>query len=110
MIRWFLRFNSIGVFFVLEIRTHGVGYYSFSVDEDMRKQQQEELKLMREKTTKNREARAQVLAKRKQMMKERLAKVKERKLLRAGLPIPGNKTHTSLASVICSFSNKNFEM
>ncbi|XP_023233696.1 coiled-coil domain-containing protein 174-like [Centruroides sculpturatus] len=62
-----------------EIRSHGVGYYSFSTEEEERKAQLENLNQLREQTVKQRSARERLKEKRKAILKARLDKVKKRK-------------------------------
>ncbi|XP_067121791.1 coiled-coil domain-containing protein 174-like [Centruroides vittatus] len=62
-----------------EIRSHGVGYYSFSTEEEERKAQLENLNQLREQTVKQRSARDRLKEKRKAILKARLDKVKKRK-------------------------------
>ncbi|XKL61815.1 hypothetical protein PGB90_001648 [Kerria lacca] len=68
-----------------EARTHGVGYFNFSQDENERKQQQEALKILREETEKSQMFTINLKEKRKQQMKQRIAAAKKRKCQRMGL-------------------------
>lgn len=62
-----------------EIRSHGVGYFSFSTEEEERQAQMENLNQLREQTIKQRSARERLKEKRKAILKARLNKVKKRK-------------------------------
>ncbi|KAJ9576691.1 hypothetical protein L9F63_025413, partial [Diploptera punctata] len=67
-------------------RNHGVGYYSFSQDEDIRKSQQEALNKLRQQTQKVQEATKDARERRKQQMEARLKAARRRKRERMGLP------------------------
>ena len=62
-----------------EVRQHGVGYFSFSADDDERRKQLNLLESLRDQTKKQRDGREVLKAKRKQALNERLAKVAARK-------------------------------
>lgn len=62
-----------------EVREHGVGFYMMSTDDEERKKQLDMLNSLHQQTAKQREMREKIKEKRKQAMKERLAKVAERK-------------------------------
>jgi len=62
-----------------EIRDHGPGYYAFDEEEEKRKEQMKLLNQLRQDTLKQREAREKLKERRKHMMKERLAKIAQRK-------------------------------
>jgi Domain of unknown function (DUF4078) len=64
-----------------EIRTKGVGFYTFSKDEEERKAQMEELKRLREQTETARTHTMSVSAKRKQALERNAAKINARRLL-----------------------------
>nr|CAI5818239.1 unnamed protein product [Callosobruchus analis] len=69
-----------------EARSHGVGYYGFSTDEDERLRQQEALKKLR-KETEEKQAEAKRLRElRDQQLAARIKAAKERKRIRLGLP------------------------
>lgn len=72
-------------FSLSEARTHGVGYYNFSQDENERLRQQEALKEMREEAEKNQAIARNLKEKREQQMKQRLAAARRRKCERLGL-------------------------
>ncbi|XP_005096856.1 coiled-coil domain-containing protein 174 isoform X1 [Aplysia californica] len=67
-----------------EIRNHGVGFYQFSKDHEIREEQLENLKKMREETMGERSRQEKVKDKRKAMMEARLAKVRQRRKLKPG--------------------------
>lgn len=77
--------NFLNSIYFLEARTHGVGYFNFSQDENERKQQQEALKILREETEKSQMFTINLKEKRKQQMKQRIAAAKKRKCQRMGL-------------------------
>ncbi|KAG2178379.1 hypothetical protein INT44_001531 [Umbelopsis vinacea] len=64
-----------------EIRTKGVGFYTFSKDEEERKAQMEELKRLREQTETARSHTMSVSARRKQALEKNAAKINARRLL-----------------------------
>ncbi|CAG0903417.1 unnamed protein product [Darwinula stevensoni] len=70
-----------------EIRSHGVGYYGFSTDEEARAAEQEALKTLRRDTQVEQKKKIERRAEKRKMMKERIKKVWEKKRLRAGLPL-----------------------
>lgn len=62
-----------------EIRTKGVGFYSFSKDAEGRKREMDELEREREETEKNRKAREERLKKRKEAVEKRKKAVAEKR-------------------------------
>ncbi|XP_068598789.1 coiled-coil domain-containing protein 174-like [Brachionichthys hirsutus] len=68
-----------------EARDLGVGYFSFSQDEERRRKQRETLDMLRDQTTEQRTKREQLKDKRQAMLRARLAKVKQRKRRKANL-------------------------
>ena len=60
-----------------EVRTRGTGFYAFSKDEDMRRQQMEELMHVRQETQREREARLERRAHRERVKNERRKKIEE---------------------------------
>ncbi|GIY68882.1 coiled-coil domain-containing protein 174 [Caerostris darwini] len=62
-----------------EVRDHGTGYFAFSMDEEKRKEQMEELSSMRQETEEQIIAKQKQQNKRKAMLQARLAKICERK-------------------------------
>ncbi|XP_017067261.2 LOW QUALITY PROTEIN: coiled-coil domain-containing protein 174 [Drosophila eugracilis] len=69
-----------------EARTHGVGYYAFSTDEDERRKQQLELEKARKATTAEQTRRDEIRAKRDRMVADRVLAAKNRIRARNGLP------------------------
>jgi hypothetical protein len=62
-----------------EIRDHGVAYYAFSEDQQTRQQQMDLLNQMREQTKTQKQQKQNLKQKRKQLLRQRLAKVAQRK-------------------------------
>uniref|UniRef100_A0A8C4RC01 Coiled-coil domain containing 174 n=1 Tax=Eptatretus burgeri TaxID=7764 RepID=A0A8C4RC01_EPTBU len=62
-----------------EVRELGVGYFAFSMDEEMRKKQMKRLSLLREQTEEQREKRERLRDRRQSLLEARLAKVRERR-------------------------------
>lgn len=69
-----------------EARSHGVGYYAFSVDTAEREKQQKVLDIEREKTLEEQRKREQVRLAREKIVTERVFGAKNRQRARAGLP------------------------
>ncbi|XP_041982795.1 coiled-coil domain-containing protein 174 [Aricia agestis] len=69
-----------------EARVHGVGYYSFSTDEDERKRQMEELLRQRKETVQAQEQALEARRKREELVAARVAAARARQRARAGLP------------------------
>lgn len=69
-----------------EARTHGVSYYNFSKDEEVRRKQQEELKNLREETKAQQRKAAEMKEFREKQLRARIQAAKERKRIRLGLP------------------------
>ncbi|XP_052243604.1 coiled-coil domain-containing protein 174-like isoform X2 [Dreissena polymorpha] len=69
-----------------EVRTHGVGFYQFNAEEQVRQAQMEQLQNLREQTKSERSKSDRVKEKRKAALAARLAKVKQRKREKLGLP------------------------
>lgn len=65
-----------------EVRDHGVGYFSFSMDEGERQKQMETLNSLREQTVKQRAVRDKMKQKRQSLLEARLAKVRQRRNLK----------------------------
>lgn len=70
-----------------EARTHGVGYYAFSQDEEERIKQQENLFNLRKETEKKQREIKELKELREKMEHNRLKAAKIRQRIRAGLPI-----------------------
>lgn len=69
-----------------EARTHGVGYYSFSKDEEIRAKQQEALKKLREETKQEQKKAENMRAMREKQLAARVRAATNRKRARMGLP------------------------
>jgi len=65
-----------------EVRNRGTGFYAFSKDENVRKQQMEELMGAREETVKERDARRERRAERERVKDERRRKIEELRVKR----------------------------
>jgi hypothetical protein len=89
------RYNAEG-----EIRTKGVGFYTFSKDEEERKAQMEELKRLREQTETARAHTMSVSAKRKQALERNAAKINARRLLlQQKATTPNTSSHQQTANI-----------
>lgn len=71
---------------LLEARTHGVGYYSFSKDEEERAKQQEALKKLRDETEAKQKRAQELKAIREKQLAARIKAAKDRRRARLGLP------------------------
>lgn len=91
-------------YFFAEVRSHGVGYYAFSKDEEKRSEQLDMLHELSKQTEKQKSSREKLLQKRKAMMTERLAKVRERKKLKPEEPEPDPNIGTCLQSLTYCYS------
>lgn len=69
-----------------EARTHGVGYYGFSKDEELRAQQQEALRKLREETQAEQKKAQDLKALREKQLAERAKAARNRRRARMGLP------------------------
>lgn len=69
-----------------EARTHGVGYYAFSTDEEERAKQRKALDEMREKTLESQQQRESQRLTREKIIAERVKAAKNRQRARLGLP------------------------
>ena len=72
-------------FRIAEARQHGVGFYSFSRDEEQRAKQMEELERLRQQTEAARAQVAQSAVQKRDAMEARLQKVRDRKRAKLGL-------------------------
>lgn len=72
--------------FFAEARTHGVGYYGFSKDEEERAQQQEALRKLREETHAEQKKAQELKALREKQLAERAKAARNRRRARMGLP------------------------
>ncbi|RUS90746.1 hypothetical protein EGW08_001457 [Elysia chlorotica] len=68
-----------------EIRAHGVGFYQFSKDHSKRQEELDKLKELREETKNQQTSKEKIKDKRKAMLEARLAKVRQRRKLKAGV-------------------------
>uniref|UniRef100_A0A1B0CS39 Uncharacterized protein n=1 Tax=Lutzomyia longipalpis TaxID=7200 RepID=A0A1B0CS39_LUTLO len=71
---------------VKKARTHGVGYYQFSTDEEERAKQQKELEVQRLATLRAQKEREEQRQARDRIIKERVRAAKNRQRARLGLP------------------------
>ncbi|XP_032679144.1 coiled-coil domain-containing protein 174 [Odontomachus brunneus] len=69
-----------------EARTHGVGYYAFSQDEEKRIKQQENLANLRKETEKRQKEMKEIKELKERMEQNRLKAARIRQRIRAGLP------------------------
>ncbi|KAJ8921808.1 hypothetical protein NQ315_008437 [Exocentrus adspersus] len=69
-----------------EARTHGVGYYGFSKDEEERSKQQEALKKLRTETEEKQRRAQELKAIREKQLAARIKAAKDRRRARLGLP------------------------
>lgn len=69
-----------------EARTHGVGYYGFSKNENERLRQQEALKQLREETEQKQKRAQELKMLRDAQLAARIKAAKERRRARLGLP------------------------
>jgi hypothetical protein len=67
-----------------EVRSHGVGYFEFSVEEAKRQEQMKLLNNLRDNTIEQRTRREKLKEKRKALIEAKLAKVKQRKMKERG--------------------------
>lgn len=72
--------------FIIEARTHGVGYFSFSTDEAERQQQMEDLKKQRDESIQFQREANQRKKNRDALVAARVAAARARQRQRAGLP------------------------
>lgn len=69
-----------------EARTHGVGYYNFSIDEQERAKQQQNLEKLRKETEQKQQEMQNLKEMRQKMEQNRLKVARIRQRIRAGLP------------------------
>lgn len=69
-----------------EARTHGVGYYGFSKDEEVRAQQQEALRKLRQETHEEQKKAQELKALREKQLADRAKAARNRRRARMGLP------------------------
>lgn len=71
---------------LIEARTHGVGYYGFSKDEEERLKQLEALKRLREETEQKQRRAQDLKLMREKQLAARIKAAKDRRRARLGLP------------------------
>lgn len=69
-----------------EARTHGVGFYEFSTDEEERAKQQKELEAIRKTTLEAQKNREELRKNRDKIIADRVKAAKARQRARLGLP------------------------
>lgn len=74
------------IYFILEARSHGVGYYGFSKDEEERSKQQGALRKLREETKLKQKKAQELRNSREKLLAARLKAARNRKRARMGLP------------------------
>lgn len=82
-----------------EARTHGVGYYAFSQDEEERAKQQKELQKLREETAQQQKSNAEQKQLREKQLAARLKAARNRKRTRMGLSPEKDGKHSILCYV-----------
>ncbi|XP_014213538.1 coiled-coil domain-containing protein 174 [Copidosoma floridanum] len=70
-----------------EARSHGVGYFAFSQDEEERAKQQESLVKLRKETERKQQENQRILEMKEKIQQNRLKAARIRQRLRAGLPL-----------------------
>ncbi|GAB6026017.1 hypothetical protein CHUAL_011980 [Chamberlinius hualienensis] len=88
-----------------EIRDHGVGYYRFSKDEDERSKQMDLLENLRNQTKEQRTRREKLKEQRKNALKDRLKKVKQRKLMATGQDVTISESESSNEDELLDIKN-----
>lgn len=86
--------------YYIEVREHGVGYYSFSTDEKERHRQQAELKKLREQTKTTQMSVQKLKEKRAAQMAIRLKAIKRRKKEKLGLPLDSSSGKFVLVTLL----------
>ncbi|XP_039310079.1 coiled-coil domain-containing protein 174 [Solenopsis invicta] len=86
-----------------EARTHGVGYYTFSQDEDERIKQQENLTNLRKETERKQREMKEIKELKEKMEQNRLKAARIRQRIRAGLP--AEPTEEELAQEVKSINS-----
>ncbi|OXU22215.1 hypothetical protein TSAR_000735 [Trichomalopsis sarcophagae] len=81
-----------------EARTHGVGYYAFSQDEEERAKQQENLMKLRKETEQKQKENQEIRDMKERMQQNRLRVARLRQRIRAGLPAEESEEETVEAS------------
>lgn len=88
-----------------EARTHGVGYYAFSQDEEERAKQQENLTNLRKETEKKQKEMKEIKELRDRMEQNRLKAARIRQRIRAGLPAEPTEEELAQEKLINSAKN-----
>ncbi|XP_072751098.1 uncharacterized protein [Anoplolepis gracilipes] len=91
-----------------EARTHGVGYYAFSQDEEERTKQQENLANLRKETERRQKEMNEIKELKEKMEQNRLKAARIRQRIRAGLPAEPTEEELALENkLITSTDNIN---
>lgn len=91
-----------------EARTHGVGYYAFSQDEEERVKQQENLATLRKETERRQKEMKEIKELKERMEQNRLKAARIRQRIRAGLPAEPTEEELALENkLINSTDNIN---
>lgn len=88
-----------------EARTHGVGYYAFSQDEEERAKQQENLTSLRKETEKKQKEMKEIKELKDRMEQNRLKAARIRQRIRAGLPAEPTEEELAQEKLINSAKN-----
>jgi len=88
-----------------EARTHGVGYYAFSQDEEERAKQQENLTNLRKETEKKQKEMKEIKELKDRMEQNRLKAARIRQRIRAGLPAEPTEEELAQEKLINSTKN-----
>lgn len=93
-----------------EARTHGVGYYAFSQDEEERIKQQENLANLRKETERRQKETKEIKELKERMEQNRLKAARIRQRIRAGLPAEPTEEELALENkLINSTDNKTIK-
>lgn len=90
-----------------EARTHGVGYYAFSQDEEERVKQQENLTKLRKETERKQKETKEIKELKERMEQNRLKAARIRQRIRAGLPAEPTEEELAQEKLINSAQNIN---
>lgn len=88
-----------------EARTHGVGYYAFSQDEEERVKQQENLANLRKETERRQKEMKEIKELKERMEQNRLKAARIRQRIRAGLPAEPTEEELALENKIINSSD-----
>ncbi|CAH1183265.1 unnamed protein product [Phaedon cochleariae] len=92
-----------------EARSHGVGYYGFSKDEEERRKQQEALKKLRKETEEQQKKAQDLKLSREKLLAARIKAAKDRKRARLGLPPLEDEPETPVEPEISDEDKKKEE-